>query len=128
MKAEQSADNKKKGRMKMEIIRSSSENLSKRDLYNLSRSPEIKKMRDYVGEIIPVGKYLIYTDKNANGEVTTVLSIENRETGDVIAGNSQTARTEFEYIADLMEEDDFSIRICEGTSKNGRSYLTVALV
>ncbi|MBR2895947.1 MAG: hypothetical protein IKC03_09895 [Oscillospiraceae bacterium] len=114
----------------MEIIRSSSENLSKRDLYNLSRSPKIKKMRDYVGVEIPVGKYLIYTDKNANGEVTTVLSVENRETGDVIAGNSQTARTEFEYIADLMEDDDddFSIRICEGTSKNGRSYLTVALV
>lgn len=110
----------------MEIIRKSGE-LTKKDIYNLSRSPEIQKMRDYVDEIIDVGKYMIYSDTNGNDEVT-VLSIEDRTTGAVIASNSATARNEFEYIADLMENEEFSIKVCSGTSKNGRSYITVALI
>lgn len=111
----------------MEIIRTSGE-LTKKDIYNLSRSPEIDKMRDHVGEEIAVGKYLIYSDTNGNGDAVTVLSFEDRETGRVIASNSATARAEFEYIADLMEGEAFTVKICSGTSKNGRSYITVAMV
>lgn len=111
----------------MEIIRKSGE-LTKKDIYNLSRSPEIEKMRDHVDEIIAVGKYLIYTDENGNGDSVTVLSVEDKETGRVIASNSLTARQEFEYIADLMEGEDFTIKVCSGTSQNGRSYITVAMI
>ncbi len=111
----------------MEIIRKSGE-LTKKDIYNLSRSPEIQKMRDFVDEIIDVGKYLIYSDTNGHDDEVTVLSIEDRTTGAVIASNSATARNEFEYIADLMDGEEFSIKVCSGTSKNGRSYITVALI
>lgn len=114
----------------MEIIRTSKQELTKKDIYRLSRSPEIEKMRDHVDETIPVGRYLIYKDANGNGEIVTVLSIEDRETGRVLASNSQTARDEFNFIADLMEEDGeaFDIKICEGTSKNGRKFITLAMV
>lgn len=110
----------------MEIIRAT-EGLTKKEIYGLSRSPEIEKMRDHVNEIIDVDKYLIYSDTNGSGDTVTVLSIMDKS-GKVVASNSATARVEFEYIADLMEDEAFSVKICEGVSKNGRSYITLAMI
>ena len=110
----------------MEIILKSGE-LTKKEIYNMTRSPEIQKMRDHVEELIDVDKYLIYKDENGSGDEVTVLSILDKN-GVVYASNSQTVRTEFEYISDLMEDEAFSVKICEGTSKNGRTYITLALV
>lgn len=110
----------------MEIIKSQNAT-SKKDIYNLTRSPEIRKMSDNVGTQIAVDKYVIYSDVNSTGSETEILSIQDKD-GTVYATNSKTARGEFEYITDLMEEEPFTVKVVKGTSKNGREYVTLVLV
>lgn len=109
----------------MNILKST-EGLSKKDLYNLTRSPEIKKMSDVVGQEINVEKYLLREDLNNAGEDVSILSIMD-ETGAVYATNSMTAQSEFEYILDLMAGDPFTVKVVQGTSKAGRTYITLVL-
>lgn len=109
----------------MEIIRAT-EGLSKHDIYNLTRSPEIKKMSDNKGVTINVDAFTIYTDVNGKGDEVTVLSIQGND-GTCYATNSATAIREFEYILDLMAGEDFSIRIVSGLAKSGREFITVTL-
>ena len=100
---------------------------TKKEIYAMTRSAEIKKMSDNVDTEIHVGGYVIYTDTNGKGDEVTVLSVMDKD-GEVFATNSATARREFEYIADLMDGDDFTIKIVSGESKNGRTYITVTLI
>lgn len=109
----------------MNIARST-EGLSKRDIYNLTRSPEIKKMSEHKGDIVDVDNFCIYTDTNGKGDEVTILSIMGND-GAVYATNSSTAIKEFEYILDLMEDEAFAIKVTSGISKNGREYITLAL-
>lgn len=111
----------------MEIIRQGAENYSKRDIYNMTRSPEVQKLRDAVGATLDIDKYVVYTDKDSNGNDQTILAFTTKA-GDIYGTNSSTARKEFEYIADLMEGEEFAIKVIEGQSKAGRTYITVALV
>lgn len=109
----------------MEIIRKSGE-LSKREIYNMTRSPEIQKMSDCVGEIVDVEKFVLYSDTNADGHDQEILSVMGKN-GLVYATNSQTAKKEFLYIDDLMEGEPYAVKIVNGTSKNGRTYITLTL-
>lgn len=109
----------------MQIIKAS-ENLTKREIYGMTRSPELEKMSDHVGDIIPVDKFVIYADAGEDGSEVTVLSIMTAE-GKAVATNSATARREFEFILDLMEGESFSVKVIQGKSKAGRTYITLAL-
>ena len=109
----------------MEIIKKSRD-FSKKEIYALTRSPEIKKLSDMEGEIIPVEGFLIFTDLNQDGQETEIMSILATD-GTVYASNSQTANREMLFIDDLMEGEDYSIKVIRGNSKNGRKYTTVAL-
>lgn len=109
----------------MNIIKAT-EGLTKRDIYGLTRSPEIRKMSDNKGAIIDVVTFCLYQDVNGKGDEVTILSIGAKD-GSVYATNSQTAIKEFEYILDLMDGEPFAVRVMTGTSKNGREYITVAL-
>ena len=109
----------------MNVIKST-DGLTKRNIYDLTRSPEIKKMSENKGTIIDVDSYCLYQDVNGKGDEVTILSIGAKD-GTVYATNSQTAIKEFEYILDLMDGEPFAVRVMTGTSKNGREYITVAL-
>ena len=109
----------------MNIIKAT-EGLTKRNIYDLTRSPEIKKMSENKGTVIDVDSYCLYLDVNGKGDEVTILSIGDRD-GSVYATNSQTAIKEFEYILDLMDGEHFAVKVMTGTSKNGREYITVAL-
>ena len=99
---------------------------SKREIYALTKSPRIEKMSNHVGDKIEVEKYLIYEDDNNTSDLPiTILSIGSGET--VIATNSATAVKEFRGIVDLMAGDPFAVEVLTGTSKNGRTYITLAL-
>lgn len=109
----------------MNIIKAT-EGLTKRNIYDLTRSPEIKKMSENRGAVIDVDSFCLYLDVNGKGDEVTILSIGAKD-GSVYATNSQTAIKEFEYILDLMDGEPFAVRVMTGTSKNGREYITVAL-
>ena len=110
----------------MEIIKLS-DNLTKKDVYLLSRSPKIQKMSDNVGAQISVDKYMLYSDVSGDGsKEVTILSISNGEA--VYATNSATAIREFEEILNIMDGEHFAVEIISGTSKNNRAYITLALV
>ena len=110
----------------MEIIKQSN-NLSKKDVYVLSRSPKIQRMSDNVGAQISVNQYMLYSDVSGDGtKEVTILSISNGES--VYATNSPTAIREFEEILNIMDGEPFAVEIISGSSKNNRTYITLALV
>lgn len=109
----------------MQVLKSS-EGLSKKGIYDLTRSPKIKKLSDAVGSVLPVSAYAIYLDEKNDGDAVQILSIQTDD-GSVYATNSATANTEFETILDIMGQDPFSVEIIRGTSKAGREYITLAL-
>ena len=108
----------------MNIVEQGAE-YAKRDIYNLTKSPKIEKMSNHVGEKLSVDKYLIYEDGDNLETPIQILSLQSGEL--VVATNSATAIKEFIGIRDLMEDEPFSVEIMTGNSKNGRTYLTLAL-
>ena len=108
----------------MNIVEQGAE-YSKRDIYGLTKSPKIEKMSNHVGEKLSVDKYLIYEDGDNRETPIQILSIQSGDM--VVATNSATAIKEFTGIRDLMEDEPFSVEIMTGNSKNGRTYLTLAL-
>lgn len=109
----------------MQILKSS-DGLTKKEIYDLTRSPKIRKMSDAVGSVLPVTAYVIYLDEKNDGDAVQILSIRVDD-GSVYATNSQTANTEFENILDIMGQDPFSVEVIKGISKAGREYITLAL-
>ena len=98
---------------------------TQREIYELPKSPKIQKMSEHVGEVLPVDQYLLYEDGENKDVPIQILSIRS---GDVaIATNSATVIKEFLGIVELMDGDRFAVEVLTGTSKNGRTYLTVAL-
>ena len=109
----------------MQILKTSRE-FSKKEIYKLTRSPEIKKLSENIGIEIPVAGFVIFTDTDSNGNETELLSILAND-GTVYATNSKTARQEMEYIADLMDGEEFTVEAINGVSKAGRQYVTLVL-
>ena len=109
----------------MEIIKKSKE-FTKKEIYNLTRSPEIKKLSDQEGAVIPVDGFLIFTDTNMEGDETEIMTILSKD-GTVYASNSSTAQKEMMFIADLMDGEEYAVKVIRGKSKQGRVYTTVAL-
>lgn len=105
-----------------------SKELNKKELYKMTMDAGIKKMKDYVGSIIDVYAYCIYTDFNSkdNKEVE-VLSVMDTD-GSVFATNSATFKKDFLNIATLMEGEEFSVGVTSGTSKAGREFITCTLL
>lgn len=109
----------------MEIIKAT-EGLSKKEIYDMTHGKDMQKMSDNEGVIIDVDKFVIYADANKDGEPVEILSIMDSK-GDVYATNSPTAMNEFDFIRTLMGDDPFSVVVVKGTSKNGRTYTTLAM-
>ena len=110
----------------MNIVKTNKE-LDKKDIYKMTLSPAIKRMRDCVGSVIPVVNYCMYTDKKNDGTEMNILSIMDND-GVCYATNSPTFNRDFERIIDIMGDDTFEIEIISGTSKAGRDFITCALV
>lgn len=98
----------------------------KRMLYNLTRA-QSKRMQDSVGhEIFPVA-WCLRDDVNARNEAVTVLSMADKE-GEIHSTISATFIREFIEIAGLMDEEPYSIKVTEGTTKAGRPFISCTLV
>ena len=109
----------------MKILKSYPENLSMKELYDLTRNPEAEKMSEHKDEILTVDAFMVREETKEDGEITTVLSIKSGE--DILATNSATFVREFLSIvemAELAKDTIHHIKVIGGTSRNNRPYIT----
>lgn len=112
----------------MKILYKSNPGVTKRELYRMTQDAGIKSMKEVESEaVIDVHQYIYYEDENSRGEIVHVLAIMG-ESGEVWTTTSKTFQRSFDTIAELMEDEPFSIKKKEGISKAGRAYVDCALV
>ena len=114
----------------MEIITRSSDELTMKQLYDLTKSPEIQKVSDNEGALVQVDAWALYKDTDKEGKTREILSILDNEVG-AVATNSAS------FIRDFMEIIEMSmdcgvevqhVKISSGTSKAGRKFYTCVYV
>lgn len=109
----------------MQIIKTSKE-LTPQEVYFLTMSPAVQKMKDAVSQEIEISAYCKYQDVNSKGEEQTILSIVTPE-NEVFATNSPTFIDDFEKMHELfggMGETVHAVKVMEGESKAGRKFIT----
>lgn len=110
----------------MKIIKASA-NLTPKEIYNLTSSPAVRRMRDVVGSVIEIDKYAFYEDVNKkSGEVVEILAIQTPEE-EIFATNSPTFKDDFASMIELFEgmgEEVHAISVISGTSKAGREFIS----
>lgn len=100
---------------------------TKKEIYELTKSPKIENLKDHAGDVIKVEKYLIYEDVNGRDKTATITLISIHGDGRTLVSNSATVIESFHEILDIMDGEPFSVEILEGTSKAGRTFYSVAL-
>lgn len=113
----------------MNIVKASHGNLSMRELYLLTMTPEAMKLSEHKDEPIDIKMWALYNDLDADGQERTLLSIVTPE-DETYVTNSKTFQDEFLKIVDLAEisEETFErVKVSGGLSKNGREYITAVL-
>lgn len=109
-------------------ITKTSKELTKKEIYKLTLDPAMKKMKDFVGSSIDVYAFCLYTDFNTKDDKEVeVLSVMDKD-GSVFATNSPTFKKDFMNIAEIMEDDEYSIEVISGTSNAGREFITCTLL
>lgn len=112
----------------MRVIRSKNENISVKEKYLMSMNPEIQRMRDAEGTTIPVVNWMLYVDKDKEGNEQTLLSILS-EDNVAYATNSRTFIESFATLCDMFDdagEEITAIKVIGGQSKAGRHFITCA--
>lgn len=98
-----------------------------KDMYDLTKSPVIKKLSSIKGECRSIACAIIYEDINQDGETQKIFSFRCMNTGEIFATNSPTFIRDFEEIRDMLvefNEEVHSILIEARTSRAGRTYLS----
>ena len=108
------------------MVKYKSENTTPEQIYKLMRSGDVGKVSDNIGYIGKPADYVIYTQEDRNGAEVTICAIRF-EDGKMMATNSGVFRTEIELMIDTFGKIP-EIRIADGTSKNGRHFVTAELM
>lgn len=109
----------------MEILQSMNE-LSKKEQYFLTKAQDALSMKDAVGSTFELTSWVLYTDKNKDGEDIELFSMRTVD-DETYTTNSQTFISAFRDILDIFSADEIDkLKIMSGTSKNGRTYVTCA--
>lgn len=112
----------------MKVIRSKNEKITVKEKYLMSMNPEIRRMRDAEGMNVPVINWMIYSDKDKDGNEQTLLSILSEENA-AYATNSPTFIEAFTELCDMFSdsgEEIIAIKVIGGQSKAGRHFITCA--
>ena len=112
----------------MEIIKSKNEAISVKEKYLMSLNPEIRRMRDAEGMVIPVKNWMFYSDLDKDGNVQTLLSILT-EDNVAYATNSKTFMDSFSDLCDMFTdngEEITAVKVIGGESKAGRHFIICA--
>ena len=110
----------------MNIIMSYPADMDKKTIYQLTMSPETRKMRDAKGTRLEVCAWCQYRDTDQDGNDRDVLAILTPE-GETYASNSPTFADDFFNMVELFGDGGVdAIRVISGTSKAGREFITCA--
>lgn len=110
----------------MEII-STSRELTKQELYKMTKSPSILTVNHIEdGAILEVSAFINYTDTNSEGEENEILAVMGTD-GTVWACQSATFKRAFNDLVSIFGNDGFSIKKLSGTTKAGRPYVNCDL-
>lgn len=109
----------------MEILHSNKE-LTKQEIYYLTKSQDVQKMKEAAGQTFELSNWCMYKDVNSDGEEVELFAMRTVD-GDTFATNSPTFIRAFYDILDVFAPDEIkAIKVLEGTSKNNRTYITCA--
>lgn len=114
----------------MEIIKKSSDELTMKQMYDLTKSPEIQRVSDNDGALLQVDAWVLYNDTDAIGNTREILSILDNEVG-AIATNSATFIRDFMEITEMCLDYGVEVqhvKISSATSKAGRKFYTCVYV
>lgn len=112
----------------MKVIRTKNEYISVKEKYLMTMNPEIRRMRDAEGMIVPVLNWMIYSDTDKEGNEQTILSILS-EDNVAYATNSKTFIEAFEDLLDIFTDNGeviTAVKVIGGQSKAGRHFITCA--
>lgn len=114
----------------MEIIKKSSDELTMKQMYDLTKSPEIQKVSDNEGALLQVDAWALYKDTDKDGNTREILSILDNEVG-AVATNSVTFIRDFMEITEMCHDCGVEVqhvKISSGVSKAGRKFYTCIYV
>ena len=110
----------------MTIIKASRD-FNKVELYKMTQDQGAASVKDVPdGTILPVSGYLFYEDVDHKGETHELLSVLG-EDGIVWTCQSATFKRSFTQMADLFEEEPFSIKKMSGVTKTNKDYVDCCL-
>lgn len=106
----------------------SPETMNKRDVFRMTSSVGLQKMKEVEGIVVPVA-CVFYRDERDDGTSTEILSLKMAN-GNVYATNSKTFIEAFKAILGYFGsvESIGEMEVLHLTSKNGREYLSCAIV
>lgn len=108
----------------MEIIQKS-DNLNKKQVYNMTRGPKVKKVQNSVGAHEFKG-FVYYSDEKQDGSEIQVLSILTED--GAIATNSQTFIPQFLEAYEMLDGDFQFFEVVETSTKAGRKCYQFAVI
>lgn len=108
-------------------ITNTSRELTEVEQYLMTMDAGVISMKDVAdGESIPVDAYLEYKDTKKDGTEADLLSIMTMD-GKVYSTQSETFKTSFKSIHELMHGKPYSIIKRSGETKAGRSFVDCSL-
>lgn len=110
----------------MQIYENSRE-FTKVEIYLMTSSPDVISLKNVDDETsIPIDGYILFKDKNQDGEETDILSLITPDKK-VYACQSKTFKRSFLEIFELMDGEAFSIIKKSGVTKAGRDFINCIL-
>ena len=111
----------------MQIIKTIPEQLTNRQLYDLTMSPKTQKMSDAKGSRLEIAAVCIYEDADKKtGELRKVLALLTPD-GEIFATNSATFQDDFSTMCEMFGDTGVTaVEVISGTSKAGREFITCA--
>ena len=98
--------------------------LTKQDLYYLTKAPNAQKMSFADGSKLDIYAWCIYTDKTEDGDEREIFALRTPD-GEVFATNSPTFIRSIYDILDVFDASEFkAILVCSAQSKAGRTFYT----
>lgn len=111
----------------MEILVANKE-LTKEETYYLTKAQDTQKMTEAVDSTVDIIAWVLYTDKNSDGEEGELFSMLTDD-GVTYATNSQTFIGAIRDMLDIFEPAEIKrLKIFTGTSKNNRTFVTCSYV
>ena len=113
----------------LEIIRKSDDEMSKKDLFILTKNQKIRTVKSLEnGTKINVKHWIVFSDVNSGtGKKVEILSMMDNN-GECFATNSESFKEMFFDIVDIMDGENFTIEKLGGKTKSGRDFVTCGLI